>query len=130
MRQLNAVTLAWRNFMFTSFETSFEKENEIKEFDSRISLIQDSRESMLEELSKDNPNVELIKGCREEIIFQKDELSELVNRFGEYWESECQGTNREIIENEVLDSFSKGTESYFYQVVYDWQEYADYAWNV
>ncbi|MCM1495986.1 MAG: hypothetical protein NC089_09350 [Bacteroides sp.] len=125
MRRLSAVTLAWRNFLYANPAGYC---NNPEDLCARVSLIQDEREAILNQMLKDEPNMNEIQMSKEEIAFQIENLEEMADEFACY--ADCYHfyeTTKEL-QHMVLDNLlNNGTESEFYIVADEWKTYAENA---
>lgn len=124
MRRLSAVTLAWRNFLYANPAGYC---NNPEDLCARVSLIQDEREAILNQMLKDEPNMNEIQMSKEEIAFQIENLEEMATEFVLYSKYP---NGLEVSQEEVLEDFKQGTESELYIVARDWQERAESAYKI
>ena len=126
MRRLSAVTLACRNFLYANPEGYCHDPEDLW---ARVSLIQDEREAILDQMLKDEPDMNEIQMSKEEIAFQIENLEDMATEFVQY--SQCRYPNGlEVSQAEILEDFKQGTESELYIVARDWQEHADSAYKI
>lgn len=124
MRRLSAVTLAWRNFLYANPAGYC---NNPEDLCARVSLIQDEREAILNQMLKAEPNMNEIQMSKEEIAFQIENLEEMATEFVLYSKYP---NGLEVSQEEVLEDFKQGTESELYIVARDWQEHAESAYKI
>lgn len=128
MRQLTPLTLVWRNFLYANQDGYA---NDPEEFMTRISLIQDERDSILEQMLKPEPDLFLVEVAKQEIAFQLDNLEDMIQEFSQYAEGYHFYESIGLLQKEVCEDLqSAGTESELYIIVEEWQEYAANARKV
>lgn len=123
MRRLTPLTLAWRDFLYANPDGY---QNGQEELFPRVSIIQDEREAILNQMLKDEPDMNEIQMSKEEIAFQIENLEDMAKEFAQY--SECYHfyETLEELQSMVLDDLrNNGTESEFYIVAKEWQEVAE-----
>lgn len=123
MRRLSAITLAWRNYLYANPNGYY---NNPEDLCARVSLIQDEREAILDQMLKDEPDMNQIQMSKEEIAYQVEMLEDMATEFVQY-SQDCHPNGLEVSQAEILEDFKKGTESELYVVARDWREYADSA---
>ncbi len=128
MRRLTPLTLVWRNFLYANKDGHA---NDPEEFVTRVSLIQNGRDSILEQMLKEEPDMFLVGVEKEEIAFQLENLEEMLQEFSKYAERYHFYDSLELLQKEICEGLQReGMESEFYIVTQDWQEYADNALRV
>ena len=128
MIQLNESGFAWRNYLFANHD-SYEKD--IGDFKIRVELIGDSKEQWMEELLKQEPNEELIKECKEDITFQKEQLTPMLQEFVEY----CIDRNieTETVEEMLENICQHDYNNEMYRIIEEWEDIgkaADDMWDI
>lgn len=128
MRRLTPLTLVWRNFLYANQDGYA---NDPEEFMTRVSLIQNERDSILEQMLKEEPDMFLVEAAKEEIAFQVENLEEIIQEFSNYAERYHFYDSLELLQKEICEGLQReGMESELYIVTQDWQEYADNALRV
>lgn len=122
MRRLTPLTLVWRNFLYANPDGYH---NDSEELLSRVSLIQDEREMILNQMLGDKPDMNEIQMSKEEITFQIKNLEDMVEEFIQFSERyQFYETPEELQDMILNDLLKEGMESEFYIVAQDWKEYA------
>lgn len=122
MRRLTPLTLVWRDFLYVNPDGYH---NDSEELLSRVSLIQDERERIMDQMLRDKPDMNEIQMSKEEITFQIKNLEDMVKEFIQYSERyQFYETPEELQDMILEDLLKEGMESEFYIVVSDWKEYA------
>lgn len=128
MRRLTPFTLIWRNFLYANQDGNA---NDPKEFLTRMSLIQNSREEILEQMLKPKPDLFVVGVAKEEIEFQLENLEEMLQEFSRYAKEYHFYESMELLQKEVCEDLqSAGTESELYIIAEEWNEYAANATKV
>lgn len=128
MRRLTPLTLVWRNFLYANQDGYA---NDPKEFGARVSLIQSGRDTILEQMLKEEPDMSLVGVEKEEIAFQLENIKEMLQEFSKYAERYHFYDSQELLQKEICEELQReGMESDLYIVTRDWQEYADNALRV
>lgn len=128
MRRLTPLTLVWRNFLYANQDGYA---NDPEEFMTRVSLIQNERDSILEQMLKEEPDMFLVEAAKEEIAFQVENLEEIIQEFSNYAERYHFYDSLELLQKEICEGLRHGgMESELYIVTQDWQEYAANALRV
>lgn len=130
MRKLTEIGEQWRNYLYANLDGKY---NDAEDFITRIQLIDDNHEQILETMLEINPDMELVKACKEEIIFQIEALNDLVEEFIDYYNNSYH-TN-ENVESITLESFLtefrySTTNSYLYEIAEDWQNWGIKSNNI
>ena len=122
MLNLNEPALAWRNYLFANHAGH---ENAGDHFKTRVSLIDDAKEQWMEELLKQEPNEDLIKECKEEIAFQKEQLAPILQEYVEY----CKYRHIETgtVEEMLEDICQHGSNDITFRIFEDWEDIAEAA---
>jgi len=124
MKKLTEIEKLWRDYLYANHDGVY---NDVENFMIRISLINDSREALLETMLEDEPNMELVKECKEEIAFQKEQLEDIVKELIEY-DSHNNGIfpdkQKEI--NVIIDDLCReGSIDSFYRIAEEWQSWGE-----
>lgn len=122
MRRLTVLTLAWRNYLYANHDGL---RNDPEDLLSRVSLIQDEKEAIFNEILKDEPDLNEIRMSIEEIDYQIKNLEDMAKEFSQF--SECYRFHEtpEVLQRMVLDDLlSNGMESELYIIAKEWKEYA------
>lgn len=128
MRRLTPFTLVWRNFLYANQDGYA---NDPKEFRARVSLIQSGRDTILEQMLNEEPDMSLVGVEKEEIAFQLENIKEMLQEFSKYAERYHFYDSQELLQKEICEELQReGMESDLYIVTQDWQEYADNALRV
>ncbi len=128
MRRLTPFTLIWRNFLYANQDGNA---NDPKEFLTRMLLIQNSREEILEQMLKPKPDLFVVGVAKEEIEFQLENLEEMMQEFSRYAKEYHFYETMELLQKEVCEDLqSAGTESELYIIAEEWNEYAANATRV
>ncbi len=105
--------------------------NDPEEFLTRVQLIQDGRDGILEQMLKEEPDMFLVEVAKQEIAFQLDNLEDMIQEFSQYAEGYHFYESIELLQKEVCEDLqSAGTESELYIIAEEWQEYAANARKV
>ncbi len=120
MKRLGVVETEWRNYFYANIDGTY---NDIKNFMVRVELISDSHEQIVEGVLKDNS--ELVRECKEEIMFQKEQLKETITEFIEFCMSNADSDIETDTEEILMDIADNGTSSIFYIVVDDWKNWGN-----
>lgn len=128
MRRLNPFTFIWRNFLYANKNG---QKNDSEDFLTRVSLIQDARDAILEQMIKPEPDLFLVGVAKEEIAFQLENLEEMLQEFSRYAKEYHFYESMELLQKEVCEDLqSAGTESELYIIAEEWNEYAANATKV
>lgn len=126
-RRLNEIGMAWRNYLYANDAGIH---NDAKNFMIRLDLIGSSHDQILETMLEDAPDMELVKACKEEIKFQREQLEEMIGEFVDYCKDNCsvdiilKDTCRTDAADDILnDICTKGTNGYFYVIAEEWKEW-------
>ncbi len=123
MRRLTPLTLVWRNYLYANKDGYY---NDSEDFLARVSLIQDEKDYLGTEILKEDPDWKTIQLSKEEIGYQIENLEDMAKDFSEY--AKYFLPEPDNLQDLFLDDIKNhGTESDFYQVAVDWQEYANRA---
>lgn len=125
MTKLALITLAWRNFLYANPNGYFNNPDEII---TRGSQIQEEREAILDQMLKEEPDMNQIQMSKEEIAFQVENLENITGEFTKYLEGTIlEGEDMDWQEIILKDIKSNGVESDFYAVAAEWKMYAQNA---
>lgn len=128
MYRLNEYGKAWRDYLYALDGLNEAVERDIEDFETRISLIDDSKEDMISEFLSDVPDIEIIEDCKKEIQYQKEQLLPMIKEYSEY----CKDIGLEELEPEdVLSEIcNKGSDSELFIILSEWKEVAKAAHNI
>jgi len=128
MRGLNDFSEAWRDYLYANGEDYAAPDPD--NFITRVQLISDSHEQLLEAMLKDEPDMELVAVYKEEIAFQREQLKETIGSFADY----CRYRNYEsepIDIDDILNGLcSNGTNYFMYEVAVDWNNWGERAQRI
>jgi len=122
MYRLTGFTRAWRNYLYANKEGNY---NNCEDFITRVQLITDSHEQILENVLSENRSEELEKACLEEIEFQLENLIDLIDEFIDYYfRNNSEGISKtNSPKEEIIDSLrKKGTADALYLVADEWKD--------
>lgn len=126
MRKLTEIEEQWRNYLYANYDGKY---NDAEDFIARIQLIDDSHDQILETMLENNPDMELVKACKEEIIHQIDALKDLVAEFVDYYNNS--DNTKDITLESLLTEFRySATNSYLYEIAEDWQNWGIKSNNI
>lgn len=122
MIRLTEEGVLWRDFFFANNNGYFIPDYDV--FETRVSLIADAKENLMEQILSDNPNNELIRAYKEEIEFQKENLSETMDEFIKYCKKNGSNASdkKELFEDIVNNDFSSG----LWKILEDWKPITKY----
>ncbi len=122
MRALIGYGREWRNYLYAN-SSAFH--NDVNDFLIRVQLISDSHADILETMMLVEPNMELVKECKDEIQFQINMLRDMLKEFILY-ANPTEGI--ELSADELLDGLcNHGVDDYLYQIADDWKEFGEKA---
>ncbi len=115
--------IAWRDFIFANRDEHFDYKDIVNDFKSRVEIIRNSKEAMIEELlRKEVRNIEIVEGNKEEIDYQIENLRELIEKFAEY----CMVRNINIDVKDILSDISKNDcSSSLYLIIEEYEDIAE-----
>lgn len=118
MRILTELGAAWRNYLYANRDGKF---NDAEDFLIRVELITDSHSQILETMLENEPNMDLVKECKDEIAYQRNQLEDMVKEFVEFANLPADYTQSS---DEILtDLCDAGSASYLYEIASDWKEW-------
>lgn len=127
MKILNEYGEAWRNYLYAN---SNGERNDVKDFMIRLQLISDSHDQILETLLGTDPNVELIKECKDEIAFQREQLIYIVAEFIDYYFDNAL-KKEQVNPNDILNDLCiMGTKHILYELAEEWQTWGEKAQRI
>lgn len=128
MKILTDCGKAWRNYLYANYNGKF---NDIDDFITRIQLISDSQEQLLETMLEIEPNLALVTECKEEIDFQKGELADIVREFVDFYNDNFPYDEDKLIDTEILiELCHEGINCYWYEIAMDWKEWGEKAHKI
>jgi hypothetical protein len=122
MKRLTEVGESWRDYLYANHNGYY---NDVKDFITRVHLISDSQEQLLETMLEDEPNMELVKECKEEIAFQRGQLEDIAKEFVDYYNSNIPSKQKLITDDILNDLCKEGTNDYLYEIATEWQEWGN-----
>lgn len=128
MRRLNSVSEAWRNYLYANGDSHL---NDVDNFFTRMELITGSQEQILETMLLNEPDMQLVRECKEEIAFQREELKEMVTDFCNYYENCVSSKEQAVLPEEILDELCiSGINGCLYEVAKDWEKLGKRAYLI
>lgn len=125
MRRLTAFTYVWRNYLYANQEGLF---NDPDDFLTRMSLIQDSKEEILNQALSSKPDQDIIYAAKEEIAFQLDSMEGMIQEFSQYADKYHLEQSPEKLQEYFKEDVVKNDN--LYAVASEWYEYAENAKEV
>ncbi|GEM_PF-2827182 len=125
MTRLTTITYLWRNYLYANRSGYF---NDADGFLTRMSLIRDSKEEILNQILSTMPDQAMIEAAKEEIEYQLDMMKDMVEEYSQYVEKYHIFESPEECQKYFLEDLV--TNEYFYTVAFEWKEYADNALEV
>lgn len=121
MRRLTPLTLVWMNYLYANSSGIF---CEPEDFLTRVSIIQDEKDEIWEQLSvKTYPDEDQMQMSREEIENQIEGMKDMAQEFAEYAEPYFHG--QDLVMQDLLEDVKKnGENSEYYMVANDYHEHA------
>lgn len=124
MMRLNESGKMLRNFIFADRERG---KIDIKDVAVRISIIDDMKDQIFEEIIKEEPDQEVITACRDDIEYQAAELRDIFRNYPDY----AVGYREKMTLDELMEDVVKnGRESSLQRIIDDWTDIADFAEKV
>ena len=115
--------IAWRDFIFANRDEHFDYKEIVSDFKSRVEIIRDSKEAIIEELLQSKvKNIEVIEANKEEIEYQIENLREYIEKFAEY----CKFRILNIDVKGILSDISKNDcSSSLYLIINEYEDIAE-----
>ena len=126
MIRLTDEGVLWRNFFFANHKGYFKADYD--EFETRVSIISDAKEEIMEQILRDNPDNAWIEELKKEIEFQKEEMAKIIDGFIEY----CRENNtspsdrKELLADIVNNDFDSG----LWKILEEWKPITKYINSV
>lgn len=127
MIRMTEQDVLWRNFFFAKYDNYYKPDYD--EFEARVGLIANAKENLMKQILSEFPNNELIKEAKEEIEFQKEQLSETIEAFIKYCNENgyANTDNKEqLLEDIVNNDFNSG----LWKILEDWKPITQYVNSV
>lgn len=129
MRRLSEFGREWRNYLYANQDALF---NDAADFKTRVELISDAHEDLVKAMLEDEPDMQQVSDCKEEIRFQREQLTDIMQEFATEYCSLSSGET--VPTDEILDEIcNDATDHFMYEIATDWMDWGEKTqkiWNI